>query len=301
MKRIFMLLGLLLFSSEPALAALNVFACEPEWGALAKEIGGDKVEVYSATTALQDPHFIEARPSLLARARNADLMICTGAQLETGWLPIVQAQSGNGKIQPGQPGYVEAASLVSRLEIPSRLDRAEGDVHAAGNPHMHLDPRNIAKVAAVLAQQLARLDGANKETYQARNEEFQKRWTEAIARWEKQGASLRGMRVVTHHRNMTYLYNWLGLVEVGNLEPKPGIPPTPGHLAELLARLQSNPVKAVIRAGYENAKASESLAERAKVPAVVLPYTVGGNEKAKDLFGLFDDTIARLLAANSKG
>src|SRR5213594_4687076 len=129
----------------PAMAALNVFACEPEWGALAQELGGDKVSVYSATTALQDPHRIEARPSLIARARSADLMVCTGAELEIGWVPLVQTQSGNPKIQAGQPGYFEAAGVVALLEKPTRLDRSMGDIHAAGNPHIHLDPRNIAR------------------------------------------------------------------------------------------------------------------------------------------------------------
>src|SRR5204863_4728290 len=138
--------------SSPAFAALNILACEPEWGALAKEIGGDRVTVYTATTALQDPHRIEARPSLIARARNADLMVCTGAQLEIGWAPLLQTQSGNPKIQSGQPGYFEAASAVSLIEKPSSVDRSLGDVHPAGNPHLHLDPRNIAAAAAALAE-----------------------------------------------------------------------------------------------------------------------------------------------------
>ena len=143
-----------LLGVPPAFAALNVFACEPEWGALAKELGGDKVSVYTATGALQDPHHVEARPSLIARARNADLMVCTGAELEAGWLPLVQAQAGNPKIRAGQPGYFEAARYVVLLEVPQRVDRAMGDVHAAGNPHIHLDPRNIAKVAAALSERM---------------------------------------------------------------------------------------------------------------------------------------------------
>src|SRR3954469_2670746 len=131
----------------PAHANLNVFACEPEWAALAREIGGDKVSVYSATTARQDPHHIEARPSLIARIRSADLVVCSGSQLEIGWLPLLLSQSGNGRIQAGTPGYLEAAPLVPRLEVPKSLDRSLGDVHPGGNPHVHLDPRNIARVA----------------------------------------------------------------------------------------------------------------------------------------------------------
>jgi zinc/manganese transport system substrate-binding protein len=142
----------------PASAGLNVFACTPEWGSLAKELGADRVRVYTATTALQDPHRIEARPSLIARARTADLAVCNGAELESAWLPLVQSQSGNPRIQSGQPGYFEAASAVSLIEKPAQVDRAHGDVHAAGNPHLHLDPGNIARVAAALGERMALLD-----------------------------------------------------------------------------------------------------------------------------------------------
>src|SRR5688500_154473 len=142
----------------PAAAALNIFACEPEWGALAKELAGPKATIYVATTALQDPHRIEARPSLIARARSAELVVCTGAELEIGWLPLVQQQSANPAIQSGRPGYFEAARQVALMEAPQRLDRSQGDVHAAGNPHVHLDPRNIGKIAAALAERMAELD-----------------------------------------------------------------------------------------------------------------------------------------------
>src|ERR1035437_2207711 len=138
----------LLLALPAAQAALNIFACTPEWGALAKELAGDKAAIYVATNALQDPHHIEARPSLIARARSADLVVCTGAELEIGWLPLVLTQAGNPKIQPGQPGYFEAARQVALLEVPTVLDRSQGDVHPGGNPHIHLDPRNIAKIAA---------------------------------------------------------------------------------------------------------------------------------------------------------
>ena len=168
--------------SWTAHAALNVFACEPEWGALARELGGDKANVYVASTALQDPHRIEARPSLIARARSADLAICTGAELEIGWMPLVQTQSGNAKIQAGQPGYFEAARVVPLLEKPERVDRSMGDVHAAGNPHVHLDPRNIARIAAALGERMADLDPANRKDYETRTRNFLERWREATAR-----------------------------------------------------------------------------------------------------------------------
>jgi zinc/manganese transport system substrate-binding protein len=282
--------------SPPAAAALNIFACEPEWGALAKELAGDKASIYTATTALQDPHRIEARPSLIARARSADLAICTGAELEIGWLPLVQAQSGNSKIQTGQPGMFEAARFVTMLEVPTQLDRAQGDVHPAGNPHVHLDPRNIAKVAAALTERMAQLDPGEAAQYRSRSQAFLQRWQEATARWEKTGAPLKGMPIVVYHKNMSYLENWLGLRDVGSLEPKPGLPPTASYLSELLANLAREPAKAIVRSAYNDPRAAEWLSERAKIPAVALAFTVGGNDKAQDLFGLFDDTLARLLA-----
>jgi zinc/manganese transport system substrate-binding protein len=282
--------------APPALPALSIFACEPEWGALAKELAGDKASIYVATTALQDPHRIDARPSLIARARSADLLVCTGAELEVGWLPLVQAQSGNPKIQPGQPGYFEAARHAVMLEMPQRIDRAQGDVHAAGNPHVHLDPRNVARIAAALAERMAQLDSAEAGHYRARTKAFLERWQEATARWASRGASLKGVPLVVYHRDMTYLIAWLGMREVGALEPKPGLPPSAAHLNELLSKLSKDRARAVVRAAYNDPRAGEWLAERAKIPAVTLPFTVGGSDKAQDLFGLFDDTLSRLLA-----
>ena len=292
-----LLIALLSLASIQAHAALNILACEPEWGALAKEIGGDKANVYTAITALQDPHRVEARPSLIARARNADLMVCTGAQLEIGWAPLLQTQSGNAKIQAGQPGYFEAASAVSLIEKPGSVDRSLGDVHPAGNPHIHLDPRNIERVAAALAQRMASLDGAQASYYLGRQKDFAARWNQARARWEKDAAPLKGMPVVVYHKDLSYLIAWLGMREIGALEPKPGLPPSTAHLTELLERLKSTPARAVVRSAYNDPRPAEWLAERAKVASVLLPYTVGGTERAKDLFGLYDDTIARLAAA----
>jgi len=281
----------------PACAALNILACEPEWGALAQELGGDKVNVYNATNAFQDPHHVQAKPSLLARARSADLVVCTGAQLEIGWLPILQLQAGNAKIQAGQPGYFEAASYVRMLEVPSSVDRSLGDVHPGGNPHIQTDPRNIGLVATGLAQRLAAVDPANGAYYQGNYKAFAARWNTAVLNWEKQAAPLKGMAIVVHHKAFAYLENWLGLKEVAALEPKPGVEPTGAHLSEVLAQLEKQPAKAVIRAAYSDGRGSDWLAERAKIPALVLPFTVGGSERAKDLFGVYDDTLQKLLSA----
>lgn len=281
----------------PAHATLNVLTCEPEWAALASEIGGDKLKLASATTALQDPHRIEARPSLIAKTRNADLLICTGLELEVGWLPILLQQSGNPKIAEGQPGHFEAGQFVPRLDIPGKLDRSEGDVHAAGNPHIQQDPHNIAKVADALLKRLSQIDPANAAYYQSRHKDFSTRWNAAMLKWEQQAAPLKGLAIVEHHKNMEYLSNWLGLRAVGTLEAKPGVEPSAAHLNGLLAQLQRQPAKLVMRAAYQDGRASQWLSEHAHIPAVVLPFTVGGDDKAKDLFGLFDVSVQRLLEA----
>jgi zinc/manganese transport system substrate-binding protein len=289
--------SVLALAAVPAAATLNVFTCEPEWAALAQELGGDKVSAYSATTALQDPHRIEARPSLIARIRSADLLICSGSELEIGWLPLLLTQSGNSKIQLGTPGYLEASQYVTKLEIPKVIDRALGDIHPGGNPHIHTDPRNISKVAVVIEERLAQLDRANAETYHSRAKSFLDRWQTAIARWEKEIAPLKGVPIVEHHKAFSYFINWTGMREVATLEPKPGIPPTPSHLAELLDQMKAQPAKVIIYSSYNSPQAAQFLSERSKIPVVMLPFTVGGTDKAKDLFGFFDDMIGRLLGA----
>jgi zinc/manganese transport system substrate-binding protein len=291
---------LLALAALPAHAALNVFACEPEWGALAKELGGDLVNVSVATNAMQDPHQIQAKPSLIARARGADLVVCTGAELEVGWLPVLLQQSGNGKVQPGQPGNFAAADFVQKLEVPTRLDRSEGDVHAAGNPHIQTDPRNIGKVAAALGARLQQIDGAHASEYAKRQADFAQRWQQAVARWTAQAAPLKGAPVVSQHKGYVYLYDWLGLKEVAILEPKPGIEPTASHLQQVLATLKATPARMIIYSAYQDPRAAEWLSTNAGIPAVKVPFTVGGSDRAKDLFGLFDDTVARLLAAGTK-
>jgi len=281
--------------AAPALAALNIFATVPEWGALAEELGGDKVKVYTATNALQDPHHVEAKPSLIARARTAELVLATGAELEIGWLPLVLRQAGNPKVQPGKAGYFEATAHVPLLEKPARLDRAEGDVHPGGNPHIQTDPRNIGRVAEPLAARLAELDPDNAAHYQARYNAFAARWNAAVANWEQQAPPLKGMPILVQHNAFTYLEGWLGLKQVAALEPKPGIEPTTAHLTDVLATLQRQPVTMVIRAAYQGDRASQWIAERAKIKTVMLPFTVGGDDAAKGLYSLFDDTVARLL------
>jgi zinc/manganese transport system substrate-binding protein len=290
-------IGLLFALAGSALPAhaFKVLTCEPEWAALVTELGGDKVQVSSATTALQDPHRIEARPSLIAKARAADLLVCTGLELETGWLPILLEQGSNPKIAAGTPGNLELGSLVPRLEIAGKVDRSEGDVHASGNPHIQYDPHNIAKIAQVLSARLAQLDAPNAAFYQGRYKDFSTRWDAAILKWEQQAAPLKGMAVIEHHKNMAYLLAWLGMRSVGTLEPKPGVEPSAAHLALLTKQLTKEPVKMVVRAAYQDARASQRLADAVKITPVLLPFTVGADDKTGTLFGLFDVTIQRLL------
>jgi zinc/manganese transport system substrate-binding protein len=295
LSRTFILL--LVAFALPAHAALKVLATTPDWGALTQELGGEHVNVYVATTALQDVHRVEAKPSLVARARTADLVVATGAELEVGWLPVLVQESGNSRIQPGAPGYFEAASALRLLEVPSKLDRAMGDIHPQGNPHVQLDPHNIAAVAQALTARLAQLDPAQAAFYAARAKDFDARWSEAIKRWEAKGAPLKGAQVVIMHRDQAYLCHWLGLTEVASIEPKPGVPPTAAYLGMLVGKLTSAPPKLILLNAYNDAKAADWLSERVHAPAVVLPFSVGGSAEAKDLFGLFDDTLNKLLAA----
>jgi zinc/manganese transport system substrate-binding protein len=298
-KKAILLLLVMPLLPAPAWAGLSVFACEPEWAALAEAIGEGHVEASSATSALQDPHYIQARPSLIARVRKADLVICSGAQLEIGWLPLLLSKANNPKVLPGKPGFLEASSLVRRLEIPAVVDRSQGDMHPQGNPHIQTNPHNVGIVARALGQRLGELDPGNTEAYASATQDFLRRWNEAIVRWEGRAEPLRGKRVVAHHKSWAYLEDWLKLQEVATLEPVPGIPPTAGHLSALLADLGTDGTGAdfIIRAPFQSPKPSEWLQERTGIPAVMLPLTVGGSDRAVDLFSLFDDLIDRLLTA----
>jgi len=264
--------------------ALEVFACEPEWASLVSELAGEDANVTIATTAFQDPHRLQAKPSLIAAIRQADLVVCTGADLEIGWLPLLLRRGGN-------PEIFMASDFVRKLEVPQVISRSQGDIHPQGNPHVHLDPRNIRRVAAALAEQLAEMDTKNAVDYNARLADFQERWSDALAAWDQRAMSLVGLEVATHHRSFSYLANWLGLDIVATIESKPGIPPSGAQLASLLESLSDNPPVVVIRTPYENEKPSLWLTERLSVPAVQLPYTISGNAAVTDLFTLFDETL----------
>ena len=300
-KYIFMVLGLGALTSLPssAQAKLNVFACEPEWEALAKEIGGDLVDVKSATTAYQDVHHLRAKPSLLAAMRKADIVFCSGASLESGWLPILIKKAGSQDVQPETIGWVMASDYVEKLEIMLEgVDRSQGHIHPEGNPHVHLDPRNIEAIADVFVERLYMLDQENLKTYDANYKAFKSSWKEKLKEWHEKAAPLKGSKVVVYHNAWAYLFNWLEIDVVTTLEPKPGLPPTASHLEKVLQQIQGQNVKAILVAPYENKDAAEWLASKSGIKIIDLPFTVGGSEGASTLEGLFDETLNALLGAH---
>lgn len=290
-QQLFVMLVFSLWASH-SYSEINVFACEPEWASLAQLLGGNKVKVFSATTALQDPHHIQARPSLIAKARRADLLICTGAELEAGWLPLLLRKSGNGKIMPGQSGHFMAAEHVSLLEKPKVLDRSQGDVHADGNPHIHLDPYRMTIIADALAKTLMALDAENHTHYQNTLEAFTNKWSKAIKKWQHQTQSLQGKRIVVNHNSWVYLEDWLKLERVATLEPKPGVAPSSAHLAKVLAEMKQNQADMILYATYQNDKAVRWLAKNTNIPVVALPFSVAKDET---LFQWYERLLNQLL------
>lgn len=288
------LLGVLTASPTSAFAKTNIFACAPEWGALAKEIGGDKVDVYTASNANQDIHYMRARPSLLAAMRRADLVICSGASLEVGWLPVLLNKAGSNKVQEGGLGSIMASDYVPLLDQMQNVDRSMGHVHPEGNPHIHLDPNNIVIVSKVVAERLSEIDASNSSIYQDRQRSFVTNWQQAITQWKAQANNLKGAKVVVYHKSWTYLLNWLGIEAVASLEPKPGVPPNASHLEKVLQDVQGENVKGILIAPFENEKGAKWLSEKANIPIIKLPFTVGGNKQSTDLESMFTDTIKRL-------
>ena len=279
---------------------LRILACEPEWAALAAEIGGGDVIVHSATHGRQDAHHIRARPSLIAKVRRADVLICSGAGLEVGWLPVLMQRGARRIVQPGQPGHIMAADHVELLERLETFDRSMGDIHPDGNPHVHLDPRNIAALAEVLTGRLAHIDPVRANAYRQRLASFRARWADAMAGWRERATGLRGMKVVVHHKAWAYLLRWAGLRRIASLERVSGVPPTASHLAEVLELARNAGAKAILRAPHEPEDAADWLSGKTGIQVVELPFTVGGQPQASDLFSLFDSTLALLEEANDR-
>ena len=289
-----------LISLAAAQDPVRILACEPEWAALAEEIGGDDVIVHSATHGRQDAHYIRARPSLIAKVRRADIVFCSGAELEVGWLPVLMHRGARQIVQPGQPGHIMAADHVEVLERPEVIDRSLGDIHPSGNPHVHLDPRNIATLAEVLALRLVRIDSSRSDVYQERLASFQTRWADAMAGWQERAEKLRGMKVIVHHKSWAYLLHWAGLERLAPLERISGIPPTASHLAQVLELAQGSDAKAILLAPFEPTDAADWLSRKTAIPVVELPFTVGGHAEVQDLFSLFDVTLTMLQEAGDR-
>ena len=288
----FVLAGAVLPS--PAIAEVRVLACEPEWAALAEAIGGGDVVVHSATHGRQDAHYVRARPSLIAKVRRADVLFCSGAELESGWLPVLMQRGARHVIQPGQPGHIMAADHVAVLDRPETIDRSHGDVHPSGNPHVHLDPRNIEILASELVRRLERIDPDNADAYRSRLASFRADWAAAMEGWRSRVASLQGMKVVVYHEAWAYLLRWAGLTRVASLEALPGIPPSASHLQDVLEQSRGAGAEAILRAPYEPRDASDWFSARTGIPVVELPFTVGGHPQAGDLVSLFDITLKLL-------
>ncbi|MFP5441738.1 MAG: metal ABC transporter substrate-binding protein [Gammaproteobacteria bacterium] len=284
-------LFLLALVASPAQAQLRVFACEPEWAALAAEIGGDRLAVYTATGPHQDPHHVDARPSLIAQVRKADLVICTGAELEIGWLPVLIARAANPALKGDRVFY--AADHVTLLDIPAEpVDRSKGDIHAMGNPHVHLDPRRMMDIGDALARTLGRIDGANAATYAGRAQALRARLTAMLA--TAQVEALRGRRWFVAHDAWPYLFDWLGAEQAGALEPVPGVPPSSRHLAKLGELARQQPVHGIIHTRHDDARPVQWLARNGNTCAIELPYTVGATPEARDLAGWYGEILARL-------
>ena len=287
-------LGLLVAAPTSAYAKVNIFACAPEWGALAEEVGGDKVDVYTASNANQDIPHMRAKPSLLAAMRKADLVICSGASLEIGWLPILLNKAGGATVQEGSIGSIMASDYVPLLDVMQSADRSMGHVHPEGNPHVHLDPNNILLLSKVISERLSEIDALNSRDYQDNRNAFANSWKQAISQWNKEGSTLKGQKVVVYHKSWTYLLNWLGMEAVASLEPKPGIPPNASHLKKVLQDIQGKNIKGILIAPFENKKGAQWLSKKSNIPIIKIPYTVGGSSQAQDLQSMFDDTLNKL-------
>jgi zinc/manganese transport system substrate-binding protein len=272
MRTLSLALTLVVLLTGPAAAALRIVATVPDLAAIASEVGGEHVTVMSLTRATQDPHFIDARPSLVLDLNRADLLVAVGLDLEVGWLPVLQNGARNARVQRGGRGFLDCSSLVRLLDVPAGpIDRSQGDVHPGGNPHYLRDPRAAAAVAAGIAARLAELDPARRAHYQERLAAFQVRLDAARAAVERRLAGLRGAPILTYHGSWVYLADWLGLEVVGTLEPKPGVPPSPAHVARMLTLARERGVKLLLQEAYYPLATSRVVATRIPAALVALP------------------------------
>ncbi len=289
----------LLMAGQPV-KAQTVFACEPEWGALTLALL-PTARVFVATHAQQDPHHIEARPSLIAQLRSADAAICTGAELEAGWLPTLQQRSGNAKVQNGAKGLFLAASAVRLLQtrVSGLVLPFDGDIHPGGNPHLHADPRNLIPIARQWSQRLQELFPHEKENIGVRLKAFETHWNAQLTRWQTSAAQLNGMRIVVQHTSLAYLWAWVGIQPIADLEPRPGLAPTPGHLNKLLSLTREQVPQAIVVTSYQDPRAAQWLARQlgGKAQVLQLPATVEAIDREHALTDWFDRLLRALAGA----
>jgi zinc/manganese transport system substrate-binding protein len=301
MKKIFLLFFVVLsILSSPSYAKrwakLDIFACTPEWGSLAQEIAGDRANIFIATTARQDPHYIAVKSSVVNEVLRADLIFCTGAAMESSWLPAILEKANEPSIQPGEIGNLAAADYVARLEIPKdNVDVNRGDTHPDGNPHIHLNPHNISLVAKEFLNRVTLLDEENANYYQARYDDFMLRWNHAIIVWEEHAARLENVPVIIAHNNWAYLIDWLGLRVIAKLEEKPGNMPSRKYMLNVLNLVRANRADFIIFASFDNTRIINWTRVRTRTMPLNLPYTVGGNPRVKNLFDLYNETLKLLL------
>ena len=281
-----------------AQAKLNVVATLPDFGAIAQEIGGDKIKVTTVARGTEDQHFVDARPSYVRVLNQADMLIEGGAELEIGWLPPLVAGARNGKILADAPGHLVLSRGIRLLEVPTGpVDRSMGDVHPFGNPHFTLDPANGKNIAKAVTEGLSRLDPANSAYYEANLKTFTDRLDKKLAEWEKLMAPYRGTKVITYHKSFDYFLERFGLELVGAIEPKPGVEPSPSYVNALIPRLKGEGVKLVIIEPFRPRKTPKYVADAIGAKLLLLPGSVGANDKVKDYFSLFDYDVAQIVAA----
>ncbi len=274
-----------------AAAAFKVVTTVPGLAALAREVGGDKVDVESLSRGTQDPHFVDANPMLAVKLRNAALLVDVGLDLEIGWLPPLVNQSRNAQIQPGGSRRLTAANAIQVMDVPTGpVSRAQGDLHPGGNPHFLTDPRRAGQVAAAIAGKLSELDRGNAAYYAQRLQDFQKRLAADDARWQAKLAPVKGRKVFTRHRTMTYFFDWSGVVSAGELEPRPGVPPPPAHLADLVVIAQREGVKAILVEDYYDTNSAQVVARHSQAKIVMIPGDVGG-EPGLDTYEKYIDVV----------
>jgi zinc/manganese transport system substrate-binding protein len=290
------LLGALAALATPAAAApLKIVTTTEGLAAVAREVAGDRAQVESLSRGVQDPHFVDANPMLAVKLRNADLLVDVGLELEIGWLPPLVNQSRNAAIQPGGARRFTAASAIQVLDVPGGpVSRAEGDLHPGGNPHFMTDPRRVGKIAAALAAKLSGLDAAGAAQYATRAADFQRRLDTALARWKAEVAPDQGKKIFTRHRTMTYFFDWTGISSAGELEPRPGVPPPPAHLADLVQIAKREGVKAISIENFYDTKSAEVVARYSGAKIVLIPGDVGG-EPGVDTYEKYLDVVVKRI------